>query len=47
MMTAVEAVNSFQNNLGDYYWDVNVDDEYHEEKNTNEGTGRLAPTFKK
>ena len=47
MMTAVEAVNSFQNNLGDYYWDVNVDDEYHEEKNTNKGTGRLAPTFKK
>lgn len=43
MMTAVEAVLSLTDEQSCSYWDVNVDDEYHEESKNS--TGRSAPTF--
>lgn len=45
MMTAVEAVNVIGSAPSDHYWDVNVDDEYHEEKQSSK-TGRDAPIFR-
>ncbi len=43
MMTAVEAVKSLSGSHSCSYWDVNVDDEYHEESKNS--SGRAAPTF--
>lgn len=43
MMTAVEAVKSLSGTQSCSYWDVNVDDEYHEESKNS--SGRAAPTF--
>ncbi len=43
MMTAVEAVLSLENKQTCSYWDVNVDEEYHEESKNS--SGRSAPTF--
>jgi protoporphyrinogen oxidase len=45
MMTAVEAVNVLGAEPSDHYWDVNVDEEYHEEKEASK-TGRDAPIFR-
>jgi UDP-galactopyranose mutase len=42
MMTAVEAVNSLTGIHTCSYWEVNVDDEYHEESKN--ASGRSAPT---
>ena len=41
MMTAVEAVASLSGTQSCFYWDVNVDDDYHEESKNS--TGRAAP----
>lgn len=43
MMTAVEAVHSLVGNQTCSYWEVNVDDEYHEELKND--SGRAAPTL--
>jgi protoporphyrinogen oxidase len=45
MMTAVEAVLSLVGKQSCSYWEVNVDDEYHEESNNS--SGRAAPVFEK